>query len=82
MSIKTTKVTKPVVKPTHTFASFAIGSFFLRPGTENVYLKNTADTAVKVGQVGNDNPIQRTRTAAYFNGLELVPVDASLTVAV
>jgi hypothetical protein len=78
----TIKTTKPVSKPTFTFASFKVGDFFLRPGTENVYLKNTEDTAVKVGQVGNPNPIMRTRSASYFNGLEVVPVDVTVTVAV
>lgn len=82
MSITVVKTTKTVTKPSFTFASFAVGDAFLRPDTGNVYLKTDSNTAVKIGQVGNNSPKQRTRSGSYFDGQSVVPVDATLTVAV
>lgn len=82
MSITTVKTTKTAVKPSFTFESFAVGDAFLRPDTGNVYLKNSSDTAVKIGQVGNSSFKQRTRSGSYFSNQAVVPVDVTLTVAV
>lgn len=81
-SITTVKTTKTVSKPSFTFSGFSVGQAFLRPDTGNVYLKTDSNTAVKIGQVGNNEFKQRTRSGSYFDNQAVVPVDATLTIAV